>query len=119
MRERVEKSREEMQVGMACHLDPPGSIPLMQKSVRIAVSRRNGPSSYSWKVCIEKAGDVYIVCRDYLGGMKISLHRSGRCHILSNQKAQIGGDRFMGQWDRPLVDEMNGLRPFRLGVVDI
>ena len=112
--EKVEKFREEMQGGMACYLDPPGSIPLMQKSVRFAVSRRNGLSSNSWRVWNEKAGDVYIVCSDHLEGMKISLHRSGRRHIVSNQKAQTAGDRFMGQWDRPLVDEMKSLRPFRL-----
>lgn len=110
----IKEIRSEMQGGMACRMDPSRSIPLQQNSIRFSVLRRNGLSSNSWRVWVGKPGDVYIACRDHLGGLKISLHRSGKCHIASNQKEVIDGDRYLGKWDRPITEEIRGLRPFQL-----
>ena len=103
-----------MQWGMACYMDPPGSIPLLESSIRFAICRRNGLSSNSWRVWVEKSGDVYIVCRDHLGGLKISLHQSGKCHVVCDHKGHLEGDRYMGKWERSFTDETKFVVPFRL-----
>ena len=103
-----------MQGGMAWYADPPVSLPIQDKLIRFALCRQNGLSSNSWRVWVEKHGDVYIACRDHLGDIKISLHRSGKCHVASDHKALVDGDRYMGRWERLLTTERKFVLPFRL-----
>ena len=90
------------------------SLPLSENPIRFAVWRRNGLSSNSWRVWVEKHGDVYVVCRDHLGGMKISLHQSGKCHMVSDHKVHFDGDRYMGRWESPLTDDSKFVVPLQL-----
>ena len=99
---------------MVCRMDPQGSIPLRDDSIRFAVHRRNGLSSNSWRVWSERSGDVYIACRDHLGDMKISLHRSGKCHVASDQMAHFDGSRYIGRWERALNPATKHVVPFQL-----
>ena len=54
------------------------TLPLRASSIRFGVLRRNGLSSNAWRCWSEKAGDIYITCRDHMNELKISLHQSGR-----------------------------------------
>lgn len=110
----LEEMKEEMDGGMKCYLNCSGSLPLKNNPLRFAVCRQNGLSSNSWRVWVERAGDVYIVCRDRFSGLKISLHQSGKCHAAIDNQPLSGGDRYMGKWEYPLVDETKGVLPFKL-----
>ena len=110
----LDKMKNEMQGGLKCYMDPLEAIPLLQGPLRFAVCRQNGLSSNSWKVWVERQGDVYIACRDNFQGMKISLHQSGKCHIANEHKGHFDGDRYMGKWIGDVNDETRGAVLFRL-----
>ena len=110
----LDKMKEEMQGGMRCRMEPLEDIPLRQGPLRFAVYRQNGLTSNSWRVWIERQGDVYIACRDNFQGMKISLHKSGKCHIANEHKGHIDGDRYMGTWFGDVNEETLGTVAFRL-----
>ena len=52
-------------------------LPLKQSPINFAVIRHNGLSSDPWLVRVDKKGDIYILCRDNMDHMKVSLHKSG------------------------------------------
>ena len=57
-------------------------LPLSKGPVRFAVINKAGLSSNSWRVWVERHGDVHIASRDHMRNqLKISLHRSGQQQI--------------------------------------
>ena len=92
-------------------------LPLRTQPIRFAVAWRNGFTSNSWGVYVEKTGDAYISCRDNMKEHKVSLHVSGQQHISfhkdSTARVLSTGDRFMIQWREPQYTQRT-LAPFRL-----
>ena len=79
-------------------------LPLKNSPIRFAVLWKNGQTSNTWGVRVEKEGDVYIYCRDNMKEMKISLHKSGKQHIAFSEGLGIemkSGSRFWNQWREP------------------
>ena len=58
------------------------TLPLRTSPVNFSVKIKNGPAAHPWGVTTNKKGDVYIYARDTLQGAKISLHDSGRQHMV-------------------------------------
>ena len=56
------------------------TLPLRTGSICFAVVTKSGLTSHSWKVFTRK-GDAYVVCRETMKEVKVSLHQSGRQHI--------------------------------------
>ena len=80
-------------------------LPLKKSPIRFAVLWKNGQTSNTWGVRVEKEGDVYIYCRDNMKEVKISLHKSGKQHISFSKGSGIEmtpGSRFWNQWWEPL-----------------
>ena len=79
-------------------------FPLTKNPIRFAVIRRDGLSSNAWRVWVEDPGDIYIVCRDHMKEIKISLHQSGQHRIAFTTESKLEmteGNRLWGQWDEP------------------
>ena len=79
-------------------------LPLKKSPVRFAVMNKNGLSSNAWRVWTEKAGDVYIACRDNMKDLHVSLHQSGQQHIAVETELGHGVVDFKqhwGQWSEP------------------
>ena len=52
--------------------------------------------SQSWKIWMEKSGEIYFSLREQSPGFKVSLHRSGKQHIkMANE--------YWGQWHEPKI----------------
>ena len=63
-------------------LIPKDLYPSLHSSpVRFAVRLRNGLAGSMWKIEARGKGDVYIIPRDIMEDVKISLHASGQQHI--------------------------------------
>jgi len=90
-----------MQGGMAYYMNPVEALPLHRKSLRFAVARANGLTSNSWKIKVGSRGDAYIACRSHFPGLRISLHRSGRCHVAFDSNPRFGEGHYMDQWQAP------------------
>ena len=83
------------------------TLPLRKGPVRFAVVMANGLTSYSWKV-FTKGGDAYVVCRENMKDIKVSLHASGRQHIAFIQGSgheMTPGSRFWNRWWEPSSKE--------------
>ena len=93
-------------------------LPLRTDSMRFAVLLRNGLSSHAWRVWSEPPGNVYIVCRDTMREIKVSLHRSGKQHVAFSSESDLEmteGSRFWDQWREPVEQGEPKLTPsFRL-----
>ncbi len=97
----LEKMSKEMQGGMAYYMSSIETLPLHRKSLRFAVARANGLTSNSWKIKVGSRGDAYIACRSHFAGLRISLHRSGRCHVAFDSNPLFGEGHYMDQWQAP------------------
>lgn len=89
---------------MYIQLRPDLESPLKESPITFAVLWKNGQTSNTWGVRVEKDGDVYIYCRDNMKEMKISLHKSGKQHIAFTGGSGIEmepGSRFWKQWREP------------------
>ena len=70
--------------------------PIRHGPVRLAVKGRAGLKSNSWKIWMEKTGEIYFSLRDDSPGFKVSLHKSGKQHIkMANE--------YWGQWSEPRI----------------
>lgn len=86
-----------------------GTLPFRRGPVRFAVGRPDGLTSNSWKIWTNPKGDIYIVCRDNLRDVRVSLHTSGRWRMGFTTKALAktpnlvwpGQDRAWEVWDKP------------------
>jgi len=84
-------------------------LPHGGRVARFAVGTPLGPSSNSWTVATNKAGDIYISGRDNFQGSKVSLHKSGRWRLAQTQEAvearphliAEGADRAVAKWEAP------------------
>ena len=97
----LDKASKEIQGGMAYHMNPVEDLPLHRKSLRFAVARANGLSSNSWRIKVGRRGDAYVACRSHFPGLRISLHRSGRCHVAFDSNPRNGEGHYMDQWQAP------------------
>ena len=80
------------------------NLPLTKSPITFAVLWKNGQTSNTWGVRVEKEGDVYIYCRDNMKEVKISLHKSGKQHIAYTKGSgseMTPGNRFWNQWREP------------------
>lgn len=75
-------------------------FPLRESSFSFAVRGRGGAVSSPWRVKVND-GDVYIVTRDSVEDIKISLHESGRQHI--RLRSEIYGRNPM-VWEEPALE---------------
>ena len=106
--ETVPVTTEEVSEGIAYYknlsISPDIILPLKEGPIRFGVLRRNSLSSNSWKVWSEKAGDIYIACRDHMKEQKISLHQSGKQQMAFTSESGLEtteGSRFWDQWWEP------------------
>ena len=79
------------------------TLPLRTGPIRFAVTMANGLTSHSWKV-FTKGGDAYVVCRESMKDIKVSLHKSGRQHIAfvhGSGHEMTPGSRFWNRWWEP------------------
>ena len=80
-------------------------LPLRKSPVRFAVIDKNGLSSNSWRVWVERHGDVYIASRDHMKNqLKVSPHRSGQQRIAFTVESSLEvteGNRFFNRWKEP------------------
>ncbi len=97
----LDKVSKEIQGGMAYYMNPVEALPLYRKSLRFAVARANGLSSNSWRIKVGSRGDAYVACRSHFPGLRISLHRSGRCHMAFDSNPRNGEGHYMDQWQAP------------------
>ena len=70
------------------------ALPIRESPVRLAVVGKRGEKSNSWKIWMEKDGEIYFSIREKDPGFKVSLHKSGKQHIKV-------GDKYWGQWLEP------------------
>ena len=112
------KTDEKLGEGMAYYTNPKIAqkieLPIRKSPIRFAVMRRNGLSSNSWRVWVEKSDDIYIKCRDHMKELKISLHQSGKQHIAfsSNSDHRMENEsRFWDQWWEPPFDKASMVVP--------
>ena len=79
-------------------------LPLRESPIRFAVTMKNGLTSNTWGLKVEKDGDAYIFCRDNMKEQKISLHKSGKQHIAFSKGSgheMTPGSRYWNQWREP------------------
>ena len=79
-------------------------LPLKQSPINFAVIRLNGLSSDPWLVRVDKKGDIYILCRDNMDHMKVSLHKSGVHQIAFVAESGLEmteGNRSWQRWSEP------------------
>jgi hypothetical protein len=80
------------------------ALPYRQAPIRFGAMRKNGLSSNSWRVWVGGDGSAYIVCRDHMQGLKVSLHSSGQQKItLESPPGAVlpGGTLDWGRWKEP------------------
>ena len=72
------------------------TFPVRHGPIRLAVTRRGGLKSHSWKIGMETNGEIYFSLREQSPGFKVSLHKSGKQHIkMANE--------YWGQWSEPEI----------------
>ena len=79
------------------------TLPLHDGPLRFAVIMKNGLTSYSWNI-FTRGGDAYVVCRETMKDIKVSLHESGRQHIAFTKGSgheMTPGSRFWNTWTEP------------------
>ena len=79
-------------------------LPIQESPLRFAVMMNDGSSSNSWRVWVEKEGDAYICCRDNMGEIKVSLHKSGQQHIAITSRSRpevVSDNRYWNRWREP------------------
>lgn len=79
------------------------TLPLRDEPLRFALIMKNGLTSHSWKV-FTHGGDAYVVCRESMREIKVSLHESGRQHIAFTKGSgheMTPGSRFWNTWSEP------------------
>ena len=70
------------------------ALPIRHGPVRLAVAGTGGRKSNSWKIWMEKNGEMYFAIRERNPGFKVSLHTRGKQHIkMANE--------YWGQWREP------------------
>jgi hypothetical protein len=100
----------------------PQALPLLKGAVRFAIGDPNGLSSNSWRLWVEGAGDVYLLCRDNYREAKVSLHASGRWRMAFTEQAakEVPGlvppqrDRAWSVWEKPPETIPSTVIAFRL-----
>ena len=71
-------------------------LPIANAPVRLAVKGKGGLRSNSWKIWMEKTGEIYLCLREDSPGFKVSFHKSGKQHIkMANE--------YWGQWSEPQI----------------
>lgn len=88
---------------IAVHHPQDLTLPLRRGPIRFAVVLNNGLTSHSWKV-FTHGGDAYVVCRESMKEIKVSLHDSGRQHIAFTKGSGheiTPGSRFWNRWWQP------------------
>ena len=76
-------------------------LPIRKKEIRFAILYRNGCTSNAWGVRTEKSKEAYIYCRDNMQDQHVSLHASGKRHIVTKPDRPSAGNlkkQFMNQW---------------------
>lgn len=83
-----------------------------ERSIRFGVTNHVGRRAEIWK-CWTRVGtgkkDVYVACRALKGGLKLSLHDSGRWHVAFDstqfpsmfEEESSPATRFMSKWNKP------------------
>ncbi len=70
------------------------SLPISHGPIRLAVTGEDGLKSQSWKIWMDKSGEIYFSLREPNPDFKVSLHCSGKQHIkMANE--------YWGQWHEP------------------
>ena len=90
-------------------------LPLRCRKLRIGVVDHAGLRSISWKVEVNPKGDVYIIAREHLQAVKVSLHVSDIWKLGFTQKAvrnrpslvPDGQDRAWEKWSPPEGHDSN------------
>ena len=70
------------------------TLPIRHGPVRLAVVGTGGRKSNSWKIWMEKSGEIYVAIRERNPGFKVSLHKRGTQHI------KFAG-KYLGRWFEP------------------
>lgn len=70
------------------------TLPIRHGAVRLGVVGTGERKSNSWKVWMEKNGEMYLAIREPNPGFKVSLHKRGKQHIKA-------GNEYWGQWHEP------------------
>ena len=70
------------------------TLPIRHGPVRLAVVGTSERKSNSWKIWMEKNGEIYFAIRERNPGFKVSLHKRGKQHIKM-------ASEYWGQWREP------------------
>ena len=70
------------------------TLPIRHGPVRLAVVGTGERKSNSWKIWMEKNGEMYFAIRERNPGFKVSLHKRGKQHIKM-------ASEYWGQWREP------------------
>ena len=70
------------------------ALPIRHGPVRLAVVGTGGKKSNSWKIWMERNGEMYFAIRERNPGFKVSLHKRGKQHIKM-------ASEYWGQWHEP------------------
>ena len=62
------------------------TLPIRKGPVRLVVVGKGGEKSNSWKIWMEKDGEIYFSIREKNPGMKVSLHKFGQQHIKMDEE---------------------------------
>ncbi len=100
----------------------PGYLPVRKGAVRFAFGFPEALTSNAWRMWANKAGDVYLACRDNMRETKVSLHASGRWRMAFTSEAiakrpdllKQGQDRAWEVWDQPPETLPDTVVAFRL-----
>jgi len=100
----------------------PGLLPMRKGPVRFAFGFPDALTSNAWRMWVNKAGDVYLACRDNMRETKVSLHTSGRWRMAFTSEAiakrpdllKPGQDRAWEVWDEPPETLPDTVVAFRL-----
>ena len=93
-------------------------LPVTTDTIAFAVILRNDLSSNAWRVRAAESGDFYIMCRNAMKDIKVSLHPTGKQQIAFTSESSLEmteGRRFWNQWREPKHRSGSKLTPsFRL-----
>lgn len=92
---------EKKETGLHLRTEQCLPLPLRDGPVRFAVISQDGLSSNAWRVWAERTGDAYIVCRDNMKEIHVSLHQSGQQHITFEVRTADGviKERWAQWWE--------------------
>ena len=97
-----------------CHQS---ELPLRESPLRFAILRKDGTTSNAWGVRVDRNGEVYVVCRDNMKELKISLHASGERHIAFTKESGLemtDGSRFWNKWNELPLDGSKVMPSFHI-----